>query len=378
MFKIASLLMAAAMLFSCGEKMGEGSGDDNSGISVANLQLIVDKDVIQSNGTDAATFKVLYDGLDVTADAVIKDSEHKDLGSDTFTATVDGEYGFYVNYGTKSTYDNKADDKGLLTIKAISLPVPEAADDAFPDKTSFVHRAFLTQYTGTGCGNCPGMIDIIRVLVNDGTVTDKAVHAAVHSYNSGDPAYLAQPSVQAYPYLSVDMADWFSVSNGVGTLRHLVEESISSDAKAGISVNPAYYPESRDLVVRVSVKAAVDGIYNVGLWLLEDGVYGEQAGAPDETYDIHNNCVRIADSKYYKTYVGYPLGELKAGQTAEKTFVMYVFKKCVVENLHLAAFVSHGTKKGTSIIYEVCNAVDAPIDAPTPFEYKGIIAKNGW
>lgn len=368
-FKIASLLTAAAMLFSCGEKMGDGS-EGGSGIETASLQLLVDKDVIQSNGQDVATFRVLFDGLDVTDEATIIDDKHNDLGKRTFTASADGEYKFYANYGTSSTYSNKAEDKGLLVVKAISVAVPPVAEDKYPDKTSFVHRAFLTQYTGTACPNCPGMTDILRKLVNDGTVTDKAVLTAVHSYREGDPAFIAAPAVNAYPYLNVDLANGFTVATGAPALYGLIDSSIETPAKAGISVNPVYYNESRDLIVRVSVKAAVDGIFNVGCWLLEDNIIGEQAGAPDDSYDIHHNCVRIADSKYSTTYFGYPLGELKAGDTAEKTFVMYVKQKFVVENLHLAVFVSYGTKKGATTYYSVCNAIDCPIDEPTPFEYK--------
>lgn len=369
MFKIASLLMAAAVLFSCGEKMGGDSGD-GSGVVAASLQLLVDKDVIQSNGQDVATFKVLYDGLDVTDEAVIKDDRHNDLGKKNFTATADGEYKFYAIYGTSSTYSNKAEDKGFLVVKAISVAVPPVAVDPSPGKTSFAHRAFLTQYTGTECPNCPGMTDILRKLVNDGTVPDKAVLAAVHSYKAGDPAYIKAPAAYSYPYLTVDLAGGFTVATGAPALYDMIDSSLGTAAKAGISVNPVYYPDGRDLVVRVSVKAAVDGIFNVGCWLLEDNVFGEQAGAPDDSYDIHHNCVRVADSKFSTTYFGYPLGELEAGETAEKTFVMYVKQKFVVENLHLAVFVSYGTRKGSTIYYSVCNAVDCPIEGPTPFEYK--------
>lgn len=369
--KIAALLSAAGLLFSCGEKMEGGKGTGES-LEVSPLQLSVDKDVIQSNGSDVATFKVIFEGKDVTSEAVICDDSFNELGKSTFTTSQDGEYRFYATYGTASTYNNKADDKGLLTVKAISVPVPSVATDPQPNNTSFVNRAFLTQFTGTGCGNCPGMVDILRELKKDNTITDDAVLAAIHTYNSSDPAYLDKYSAtpNSYPFLQVDMVNGFFVSNGEGTLREHISNSVSDGAKAGVSVNPVYYPDSRDLVIRVSVKAAVDGIFNVGAWLLEDGIVGQQTGAPDSSYDTHDNCVRITDSKYYTTYFGYPLGELEAGETAEKTFVMYVKKKFIVENLHLAVFVSYGTPQTGKIAYTVCNVVDCPIDEPTPFEYK--------
>lgn len=372
MIKIAALLSAAGLLFSCGEKMGNGNEGGGDSFEVATLLLSVDKDVIQANGKDVATFKVEYDGKDVTSEASVYDSSFNPLDKTSFTTSKAGEYQFYATYGTASTYNNKTDDKGLLTVKAISVPVPAAANDPYPNKTSFVKRAFLTQFTGTGCGNCPGMVDILRELKKDNTITDDAVLAAIHTYNNSDPAFLDKYSAtpNSYPYLQVDMVNGFFVSNGEATLREHIRNSIGQPAAAGISVNPAYYADSRDLIIKVSVKAAVDGIFNVGAWLLEDGIVGQQTGAPDRSYDTHDNCVRIADSKYFTTYFGYPLGELKAGETSEKTFVMYVKQKFVVENLHLAVFVSLGTPQGNKIAYTVCNVVDCPIDAPTPFEYK--------
>ena len=61
---------------------------------------------------------------------------------------------------------------------------------------------------------------------------------------------------------------------------------------------------------------------------------------------------------------------MKAGEVLEKTFVMDVKKAWKTENLHLAVFASYGDKIGNKVNYSVCNVVDAPIDAPTPFEYK--------
>ena len=49
-FKIASLLFAAVMLFAC-----EKPGPDTE---TAELRIVTDKDVIQANGTDAATMPI--------------------------------------------------------------------------------------------------------------------------------------------------------------------------------------------------------------------------------------------------------------------------------------------------------------------------------
>ena len=342
---------------------------------VGDFYITSDKDVIQSNGSDVAYIKVMLGGTDVTAEATIYDEDNNvlNLSEGIFTADKDGEYKFWATYGTYSTFNKSLDDKGLFTIRAISVPVPEAVADPQPANKSFLHRVFLTQYTGTGCGYCPYMIKIIRELMADNTIPDKAVHAAVHSYSNADPAYISAPKVNSYPYLTMDLYQGFTHSQGAATLKSLVESGVASAAKAGISANPIVYEEEGLLVVKVAVKAAADGIFNVGAWLLEDDIYGQQTdydSVGDKSFNYHENCVRVTDSKYKGTFFGHALGNMTAGETSYKTFVIDLKKAWKKENLHLAVFVSYGEKSGDKITYTVCNAIDAPIDAPTPFEYK--------
>lgn len=367
-FRFASLLAVAVMLFSC-EKIETSGG----------LSIVSDKDVIQSNGQDAATIRVMLGDKDVTAESVIYDADDNVVSLDggRFSTTENGEYKFWAEYGTMSTFDRNLEDNGLFVIKAISVPVPDVAADPQKSSTSFVHRAFLTQYTGTGCGYCPYMIRILKELQAEKTIPEKAVLAAVHSYSNADPAYIAAPKVNNYPYLTVDLVNGFNHASGTAALSALVGQSVASDAKAGISVNPVLYMDEGVLVVKVAVKAAVAGTFNVGAWLLEDGIYGMQTdydgikkSDPDNDYDTHESCVRIADSRYKQTWFGHLLGDMQTGDVLEKTFVMDVKKAWKPENLHLAVFVSYGQMDGSKINYTVCNAVDAPIDAPTPFEYR--------
>lgn len=376
-FKLASLLSAAVMLFACEKTPSDGT--QGGGVQDGELRIVTDKDVIQANGTDAATLRVMLGDQDVTATSEIYDENDNllNLAEGKFVATEVGEYKFYANYGTLSTYNKSADDKGLTLIKAINVAVPAAVEDPQPANTSFVHRAFLTQYTGTGCGYCPYMIYQLRQLMNDEdkTIPNKAVLAAAHSgYNSADPAAINAPQAPggSYPYLHVDLVNGYTHNTGINALYSLINNSVASPAAAGMSVSPAYYEAEGTLVVKVAVKAAEQGIFNVGAWLLEDDIYGQQSdydNVGDDSYDTHENCVRVADSSYKGTFFGHLLGELSAGEVAEKTFVMTLKNKWKVENMHLAVFVSKGVVKGSRIEYSVCNAVDAPIDAPTPFEY---------
>lgn len=363
MFKIASLLAAAVMLFAC--EKANTSGE---------LKIISDKDVIQADGQDAAVIKVMFGTKDVTSSAVIYDQYDKEvvLVDGKFTASKEGEYKFCADYGAMSTY-RKNDPDCYYVIKAINVAVPEAPADPQPENTSFVHRTFLTQYTGTGCGYCPYMIRILRGVMEEGYIPSKAVLAAVHSYGSSDPAFIAAPKVQNYPYLTLDLVQGFSHSGSTTEqLLALIDEHAAGAAKAGISVSPKYYEKEKLLVVKVAVKAAVAGTFNVGAWLLEDGIVGQQSdydNVGDDTFDVHENCVRIADSRYSTTWFGHLLSEAEAGDVMEKTFVMNIKPDWNLDKLHLAVFASHGEVDGSRIAYTVCNAVDVPINKETPFEY---------
>lgn len=365
------LLSSALMLVSC-EKTGGDNLDMEAGFVVT-----FDKNVIQSDGQDCVTFTAKLDGKDVTSQStfylVESGKNLSPIDGNKFSTEETGEYAFRASYLTFSTEDP-------VMVTAISVEVPSAAVDPQPSNTSFVHRSFLNQYTGTGCGYCPGMVRALRSAFEDAETKDMAVLAAVHSYGAGDPAYIAGPRAAGYPYLEIDMATSFSYGmdpyGTSGVLKKVLQERTSTPAKVGISANPIY--KDGLLVVRVAVKAAVTGSYNLGVWFLQDRVYGQQTDnlgivATDSSFNYHDNCVRLADSRNGNNYGGYSLGTIKAGEVVERTFVLTVnaedWKLKDPSNLHFAAFVTElsGDKKAP---FSVLNVVDCKYNEPTPFEYK--------
>ena len=361
------LLMSALMLVSCNKTSGDDTNMD------AGFFVSLDKNVIQSNGEDVATLKATLDGKDVTADAVFYLVEGKNLTpmtSNKFSTDKDGKYAFRASHLTFSTEEP-------VTVTAINVAIPAAAVDPAPSKTSFVHRSFLNQYTGTGCPYCPGMKRALKEAFKDEETKNMAVLATVHSYGTGDPAYIASPRAASYPYLDIDMSAGFTYDMDPyaagGVLKKILKEHTSQPAKVGISANPSYVGGM--LVVRVAVKAAQAGDYRLGVWFLQDGIYGQQADklgivADDSSYNYHDDCVRLADSKNLNNYAGHPIGTLNAGDVVERTFVLKVeaeeWKLKDLNNLHFAAFVSERSGKG----FNVLNVVDCKYNEPTPFEYK--------
>ena len=365
------LLMSALMLVSCDKvEGGEQTGGEDVSLD-ARFYMALDKNVIQSNGEDSVTLTAVLDGKDVTAETIfylVSGKDLKPMEGNVFSTSTEGEYSFRASYMTFVTNDPVA-------VKAINVAIPNAAEDSDLSNTSFVHRSFLNQYTGTACGYCPGMKRAIEEAFKDEQTKNMAVLAAVHSYGSGDPAYIAAPRASGYPYLEIDMSAGFSYEMDPnakgGVLKAALLERTSVPAKVGISANPSLSDDL--LVVRVAVKAAEAGDYSLGVWFMQDNVYGQQTdylGIADSSYNYHNNCVRVADSRYQNNYAGFPLGTLAKGQVVERTFVCTIekddWKLRNLSDLHFAAFVTEKTKKG----FNVLNVVDCKYNEPTPFEYK--------
>ena len=360
-FPLFTLLMAFLMV-SC---------DDNAKPEEQGGELVItfDKDIITSDGKDFSTITVKFNGEPVTEGVEFFDADNEpfEIPDFKFSTSQEGEYEFWAAY--------KVSMSEPVVIKAVPFSIPAPNNDPEPSNMSFKRKVFLTQCTGTGCGYCPGMIKVLDDLMDDEGITGNVVLAAVHSYNSDDPAYISAPSSGAlggngYPFLSIDLSVGYNdYTKKDPALVDAITSRLSQKAKVGISVNPMLM--NGYLVTKVSVKAAEAGEYLVGAWLVEDGLFGTQAdylGIKDSSFDTHNNCVRIADSKG-EGFAGYSVGELEVGQVVDKTFVMKIKNSWKQENLHLIVFTSNPYQKGKFTYYEVNNVVDVPIDEPTPFEY---------
>lgn len=384
-FKYASLLAAAAMLaVSCSPASQPDTPDTPDGPApvTGTLTLTVDKQIIHANGSDAVTFKVELDGKAVTEEVIFHDSKNSDavieMNNFKFTTTTTGEYGIWAEYMTLISNEIK--------VTAVPTAVPETPADPQPSNTSFVRRSLLTQFTGTGCVNCPGMKTLLKSVFSDPAMVDKVVRTAAHSYNEDDPAYIGKYiSSSNFPMINMDFVE----STGYGgkttatDIKNWMESIYSAqEALAGISVNSAY--KDGQIVIKAAVKAAVDGQYRIGALLVEDGIEGQQQGAkPSETeMHIHDWCVRHADCN--SNYSGYNLGVIKAGDTAEYFFAWdlndssmqwnkkpyggSIWKTPVLENSYIVLCVYVQDSAGRSII--VNNAVVAEIGSPLQFEYK--------
>ena len=394
--KYFTMIMALVAVLSCGEKEQPAGG---LGVDMKGAVLGFDKNVIKADGNDEVTFTAYYDGNNVDGQANIytkgKTGKFDTRVGKTFSTAQPGDYEFIVQYKT-----NKSE---VVTISAIARDIPSAVADPQPSKTSFVRRTFFNQFTGANCGFCPFMTHLLDQTLTNG-YEDKVVLAEIRNYDSTESSFANVPnSGGGFPYLLIDYANSFDHNQGskaaAEELQRRVDQWTSAPAKVGISANPVYYQDGQ-ILVKVSVKAAVTDEYNVGLWLMQDNVHVPQKfgndvpGALDGTwdtgymgdpsknrYDYHHNAVRVAASKYMGGHVGYPLGKIEAGKTADWLFVINVqltgddnrygwweeFGSNVnLDDLHFAAFVT--SHKGTR--YTVENSVDFKYNEAKAFDYK--------
>ena len=336
----------------------------------ADLRLVPDKTVIEPNGFDAVTFTVEYDGIDVTDESSVYMEDGAPAGF-TFTTDAEGSYGFYAEY--------KGERSETVTIVATST-MPEIPEDPEPENTAFSRKVLLLQFTGTGCSFCPYMLSALKEF-EASPMRTQFVKVACHSYASDDKAYYSGPlalvqKVPGYPYVTYDLDNGLYTTNSTSSkellslLRsNIISETTKRPALAGIAASSALI--GSNVVVSMSVKVAETGEYKVAAWLVEDGIYDEQAN-PNQVpgdFDTHNDCLRYAQytgSGKTADYTGVSLGTVNAGEEADYTFSIPVEEGWNVENCHLVLLV---TAEDGNVFY-VNNVAACEIGGTVEYEYE--------
>lgn len=376
MKRLSSLFISLLALMSACTPTPVPGGDDNNDQTdggskpLGELTLTVDEPVIRADGQSAATFTVMVGETVVTEGVQFYDGNDNpvELTDMKFTTTTAGKYSFWVSYKTK--FSEKVE------IIAMSAMVPVIPTDPQPSSTDFHRRSLLIQFTGTACGFCPYLINTIRRLSADTAYSDKYVHAACHTYNDSDPAYIETnlPSamgVGGYPsaIFNLDKTTLFSYNISDATVKEYIDSKYEQGAKVGVA--GACVIDGTQLVLRAGIKAGTAGTYRIAAWVLEDGIVGKQSnyGAPDEFgvgFDVHENCVRYIYGKTAsKDFTGQSF-KLEESETADMFVFFDIPSYWNTENLHVVVLAS--AQDGTS--YLVNNCVDIPVNSSAAFSYK--------
>ena len=337
----------------------------------AGLTFDLSRQVIQSNGEEKCEFIVKYDGAVLENGYIIYDEKDNTVQNNKFfTTKIPGEYKFWAAYNGENTE--------LVTLKAISIPVPELPADPAPERTDFTKRVLLTQFTGTGCGYCPYMMSSMVKALSDKTYADKAVWCVAHTFNRNDPCFLENDrleqafGISSYPALNIDFIKSFNYQRGFdeSSVRSIIDQAYENPAKAGVSGKAVLIEDNgvQKIALHVAVKAAQDGDYSVGAWLMEDSIYGRQNNQTniEGDFDTHNNALRVVDSKAgFNNYAGIRLGKMAKGKVAEHVFIMNIDDKWILKNCHMAIFVAQHENNRSS----VTNVVPCAIEGDIIYDY---------
>ena len=336
------------------------------------VTLEVDEPLIRADGKSCAVLSVKVGGVEVKEGVTFYDAATNspvDIPNFEFTTTTPGKYSFWAAYKTRHS--------GTVSVTAISAAIPVLPSDPRPSSTDFSRKVLIIDFTGTACGYCPFMINLLRTFASSPANDGKWVLAAAHTYNSSDPAYISAPidgamGVGSYPTVLFDMdknTKWNNYYNLEGFQTLFNNEYNSAKAKAGISISTVL--DGNQLVVKLGVKAAEAGEYGLALWIMEDGIKAKQSNGgaqSDEGFDTHNNCIRlITGQNSSKDFSGVKVN-LKAGEVVEQYALFDVDSKWVGENLHVLGIVTALNPSGDA--FTVNNVVDCPVNASVPFSYK--------
>ena len=254
------------------------------------------------------------------------------------------------------------------------VAIPELPVDPQPGNTSFAHRIMLLQHTGTDCSNCPNLMTSLKALSELDAYMGKYQHVAAHSYNSdGDPAYsqaaanLSQAFCSGYyPELTFNLTTRNTgTSLAVSTITDIIDELHKDTADVGIAAAAGL--AGNTLGVNVQIKAAKAGQYRIAVWVLEDGIRGKQAGASEDWMNTHSNAVRaMAGATLNMRIYGEKMGELQAGDTAEKSFTVALDESVKAENCKVLVVVNAAGSDGR---YDLANCALCPIGGTVAYDY---------
>ncbi len=374
MKKILSLfaLLFALTVSSCSESSTGEEDQDIEVLPTGEIELSIDRSRIVNTGADQATLTLTCEGVDVTEYAKFYCvGAGVAMSSNTFTSTENGTYEFYANY------NNTNSDKVSLLVGSVVAEYPADTDAS---NTLFESKMLMLQFTGAECTYCQYMIGAIEMLAEDSYTMGKYEHVAVHSYYgygaddlySSISAILSQAmSVAYYPGVMFNM-DTNTLTYNAGyeaelnfySLSNVIEENYDSTPSVGICAATSI--EDGVLSANVQLKAAEAGKYRVGMFMVENGLYGYQSGY---TSDIeHVNTLR-ASSDRPSTYdfSGMLVGEIEAGEYGSTILDMTIDQTAWdMNNCHLVIYATTMDDNGNNIVQ---NVVRCQVEGEVAYQY---------
>ena len=302
------------------------------------LVLTATRPRIAADGSDASSFKVMYEGEDVTDAAKIKNlATGEYLESNSFSYS-----------GDLKVVEFEAEYEG-----ATSEPINVGFGD-------FYKNVLFCRFTATSCGPCTSFSSVLSAALEQ--YPDRLVQVAIHQndeYTSNNyydfASYFKFSGIPAI-FFDFDKEGPSAVSMSAADVVNTIKEYQATGAKVGIAMSSTV-DAARNVKVTVRVTPSEAGSYLLGVALLEDGIEGPQNGTSGY---IHDNTMRALATS---------LGGDSLGEVAENTEVVkeYTFSlKGYTDNCRVVAYVN--TADGD--VYATTNAASCPVNGRTDYRFE--------
>lgn len=348
-FSFAAVIAALPFLFACGE--GNASTDGPTEPFV----LSVDKASIEADGIDKASFTIKdANGLDLTSGNYLKDVSLHVIETDTYLKRKENWF-TSIDNGTYTI-------EGMYLGKACTAPVTVQAVNRSKYET-FSKKVAFYRFTATWCGYCPQMTTALGKL--DNFTKDHMVILAFH----GDSDFGA---VDGKNYISDIMISEYGLSGYPSCVYSL---SVGSDKRTRNDIMDAVYDELKNhpaatgikastkiedgkLSIEAAVKASKDGIYDLGCFILQDGL---RASGANE--DVYNNVVSAYTGNYRS--ISKDAWNLKAGEEKTGLGWTFDFNQANAGSCRIALFtlVKDGSKA------RIDNIIELPVGSSADYVY---------
>ena len=297
--KTLAYILSLALLASC-----HGFVDPNDLIAdepQAPYTLSVDKDVIESDGTDVATLTITdVNGLVLTEGEYLRntsfyieelDEWRSGLGSDEapnlFTSIADGTYTISAMY------------KGEYCRNTVTVTSGNRAGYETFHKNVAIYRL-----TGTWCQYCPYMTEALNNV--DEYTKDHSVILEFHNADEFSIQYSSSMDMAAmllnrfgtqddgYPYCIYSLAEGSGKRTVNDIQRFVKNQLVANPAKTGIKAESVV--ENGKVSVKATVKASASGKYDLGIAVLKDNCRPTSPGAHE---DVYNDVVMMISGNLY-------------------------------------------------------------------------------
>lgn len=336
--------LAAVAFVSCSGTIDPDGNDDNGNkpeqpeqpevVPEGVLRIFADKTEIAADGNEEVTFTVMFGSEDVSNAKTLQlirkfngEEKYMAYGANKFSTVTPGEYTFTAKYyyGGNNFTDNS------VTVDAKQFFSGE--------EKSYKQRVLGLYFTSTGCTSCPSATKGIKAVqdVNPGVISVVAFHSPMG--NISDPMTIPETAdfnsalggFDGLPRL------FWNMRTGTKLIGPKFDESFEEELAAykpncGVAVETSYDAASSELEIIAGITSNLPSVYRYIIFLVEDGIIGEQSG--ESGYE-HNNVVRdvLTSASGEKINDNLPLSVGVEARTAKKT--VSVSKDWNAENMRV-------------------------------------------